>query len=174
MAVGSQQKVNQLAKDLSLKPKDLTDILAAAGIEAKTQKALEVFELDVIWEGLTKSHQITGIEDYIDGVTGIPSLRKKAAEAKPEVKPAKSAPAEKPEAKPAEKEEKKPEAKPAYKPAEKPAEKQNVARSAGERFESRMSAANEKSKQEKTEKKNTDSKSQKHEKKPKKLSKIFS
>ena len=32
MAVGSQYKVNQLAKDLSLKTKDLTDIMAAAGL----------------------------------------------------------------------------------------------------------------------------------------------
>ena len=181
MAVGSQYKVNQLAKDLSLKTKELTDVMAAAGLDAKTQKALETFELDVIWETLTKSHQIVGIEDYIDGVTGIPSLRKKAAETKSETKPK----AEKPEvkseaksAKPAPKaEEKKPEAKPVEqkpevkpveekpveqkpevkaeenKPADKPAEKQNVARSAGERFESRMSAANEKSKQEKQEKK---------------------
>ncbi len=173
MAVSSQYKVNQLAKDLSLKPKELTDLMAAAGLDAKTQKALETFELDVIWETLTQSHQIVGIEDYIDGVTGIPSLRKNAAETKPE---AKAKPAEKPaqksekpaakaedkSAKPAEKTEKKPEKKaeakpaekkPEAKPAEKPAEKQNVARSAGERFESRMSAANEKSKQEKPEKK---------------------
>ena len=177
MAVGSQYKVNQLAKDLSLKTKELTDVMAAAGLDAKTQKALETFELDVIWETLTKSHQIVGIEDYIDGVTGIPSLRKKAAETKTEAKPkaekpevkaeAKSAKPEKkaeekkPEAKPAEQkpapkpEEKKPEVKAEeQKPAEvKPQEKQNIARSAGERFESRMSASSEKSKQEKQEKK---------------------
>ena len=174
MAVSSQYKVNQLAKDLSLKTKDLTDIMAAAGFEVKTQKALEPFELDVIWEVLTTSNQIVGIEDYIDGVTGIPSLRKKAAETKPaekakaekpaETKAPKSAekkPEKKAEAQPAPKaevnkpeekkaEEKKPEQK---KPEQKSQEKQNVARSAGERFESRMSAANEKSKQEKTEKK---------------------
>ena len=174
MAVSSQYKVNQLAKDLSLKTKDLTDIMAAAGFEVKTQKALEPFELDVIWEVLTTSNQIVGIEDYIDGVTGIPSLRKKAAETKPaekakaekpaetkapksaekkpekkaETQPAPKAEVKKPEEKKAE--EKKPEEK---KPEQKSQEKQNVARSAGERFESRMSAANEKSKQEKTEKK---------------------
>ncbi len=181
MAVGSQYKVNQLAKDLSIKAKDLTDLMAAQGLDAKTQKALDNFELDVIWEALTKAHQIVGIEDYIDGVTGIPSLRKKAAETKPEAKakaekpagqpqaksekPAPKAEEKKPEAKPEVKAEgKKPEApkqekkaeekKPEQKPEEKkPQEKQNVARSAGERFESRMSAANEKSKQEKTEKK---------------------
>ena len=161
MAVGSQYKVNQLAKDLALKTKDLTDVMAAAGLDAKTQKALDSFELDVIWEYLTRSNQIVGIEDYIDGVTGIPSLRKKAAETKPEVKAKVEKPNEKSEAKPAnaqKKPEQKPEAKaeekkPEQKPEQKSAEKQNVARSAGERFESRMSAANEKSKQEKTEKK---------------------
>ncbi len=169
MAVGSQYKVNQLAKDLALKTKDLTDVMTAAGLDAKTQKALDSFELDVIWEYLTRSNQISGIEDYIDGVTGIPSLRKKAAETKPEAKAKAGKPAEKSEAKPAnlqkkpeekpevKAEEKKPEVKPEVKPEQmseaKSAEKQNVARSAGERFESRMSAANEKSKQEKQEKK---------------------
>ena len=167
MAVGSQYKVNQLAKDLAIKTKDLTDVMAAAGLDAKTQKALDSFELDVIWEHLTKSNQISGIEDYIDGVTGIPSLRKKAAETKPEAKAkaekseakpanAQKKPAEKPEQKPEVKaEEKKPEAPRQENKAEekKPQEKQNGTRSAGERFESRMSAANEKSKQEKTEKK---------------------
>ena len=99
MAVSSQYKVNQLAKDLAIKTKDLTDLMAAAGLEVKTQKTLEPFELDVIWEVLTTSNQIVGIEDYIDGVTGIPSLRKKAAETKPEQKAKAEKPAEKPQAK---------------------------------------------------------------------------
>ncbi|MGM9643389.1 MAG: translation initiation factor IF-2 [Eubacteriales bacterium] len=156
MAVGSQYKVNQLAKDLSLKPKELTDILAAAGLEVKTQKVLDPFELDVIWETLTTLNQIVGIEDYIDGVTGIPSMRKKAAEAKPVAPKSETKPEEgkKPEDDKKAAEDKKPEQKPEQKkPAQKPAEKQNVARSAGERFESRMSASSEKSKQEKQEKK---------------------
>ena len=150
MAVGSQYKVNQLAKDLALKPKDITDIMAAAGLEVKTQKILEPFELDVIWEMLTASNQIVGIEDYIDGVTGIPSSRKKAQETKPAAEKTAKAPEKKPEQKPETKPEQKSEQKPEQK---KPQEKQNVARSAGERFESRMSASSEKSKQEKTEKK---------------------
>ena len=162
MAVGSQYKVNQLAKDLALKPKDITDIMAAAGLEVKTQKILEPFELDVIWEMLTASNQIVGIEDYIDGVTGIPSSRKKAQETKPAAEKTAKAPEKKPEQKPETKPEQKSEQKPEQKPEQKseqkpeqkkPQEKQNVARSAGERFESRMSASSEKSKQEKTEKK---------------------
>ncbi len=154
MAVSSQYKVNQLAKDLSLKPRELADIMATVGLDVRAQRALETHELDVIWETLTTMNQITGIEDYIDGVTGIPSLRKKPAETKPA--PEKSAPAEeqkpakaekKPEPKPDR--EKAPEKEPQEKRAEaKPAEKQNVARTAGERFEQRMSASTEK-KQEK-------------------------
>ncbi len=160
MAVVTQYKVNQLAKDLSLKPKELGDIMATVGLDVRSQRVLETHELDVIWETLTTMNQITGIEDYIDGVTGIPSMRKKPAEPKPATeKPKAEKPAEKEEAKPAKAQEKKPETKkeepkPEEKKAEaKPAEKQNIARTAGERFESRMSAANEKSKQEKAEKK---------------------
>ncbi len=167
MAVGSQYKVNQLAKDLSLKPRELADIMATVGLDVRTQRTLEVHELDVIWETLTTLNQIVGIEDYIDGVTGIPSMRKKPAETKPATEKAapkeeaksEKAPEKKPEVKPAET---KPEEKPAEKKAEakpedkkpeaKPAEKQNIARSAGERFEQRMSASSEK-KHEKTEKK---------------------
>ncbi len=161
MAVSSQFKVNQLAKDLQMKSKDLIDLLTAAGIEAKTQKSLETFELDVMWEALTQAHQIVGIEDYIDGVTSIPSLRKKASSAPVAEKPASAPTAEekKEESAPAlVVEEKKEESAPApaepskpvaQTPAAAPREKQNVARSAGERFESRMSASTERSRQEK-------------------------
>ncbi len=159
MAVVTQYKVNQLAKDLSLKPKELGDIMATVGLDVRSQRVLETHELDVIWETLTTMNQITGIEDYIDGVTGIPSMRKKPAEPKPATeKPKAEKPAEKEEAKPAKAQEKKPETKkedpkPEEKKAEaKPAEKQNIARTAGERFEQRMSASSEK-KHEKTEKK---------------------
>ena len=58
MAAVAQVKVNQLAKDLGLKAKEVTDIFAEAGIEVKTQKALEPFELDLILEKLTRDNQI--------------------------------------------------------------------------------------------------------------------
>ncbi len=73
MANNPQFKVNQIAKDLNLKSKDIIDIFSAKGIEVKTQKTLEPKEFDILWEALTRSNQITNIEDYIDGITYIPS-----------------------------------------------------------------------------------------------------
>ena len=83
MAVNPQFKVNKLAKDLGVKGKDLTDILSAKGFEVKSQATLEPAAFDVLFETLTKENQITGIEDYLDGVTYIPSKPKPKAEAKP-------------------------------------------------------------------------------------------
>ena len=78
MAINPQFKVNQIAKDLGVKSKTLTDILAEEGVEnVKTQRTLTPREFDVLFENLTRENQITNIEDYLDGVTVIPS--KKAA-----------------------------------------------------------------------------------------------
>ena len=90
MAVKPQIKANQLAKDLNLKSKDIVDIMAGKGIELKTQKSLEPHEFNVLFDALTSAHQIEGIDDYIDGVTFIPSKLEKV-EKKPEVQ--ESAPA---------------------------------------------------------------------------------
>ena len=79
-------KVNQLSRDLTMKTKDIAEILAGEGIEYKTQRALEPNEFDVLFDKLTRDNQIKGIEDYLDGVTYIPS--KKATEPKAEKKPA--------------------------------------------------------------------------------------
>ena len=129
MAINSQYKVNKMAKDLGLKSKELSDILAASGKEVKTQRSLEPIEFDILFETLTRSHQISNIEDYLDGVTKIPSKAApkaepaketvQVAEAKPEQKPA---PAPKAEAKPAEKPAPAPkaEAKPEVKPTPAP------------------------------------------------------
>ena len=81
-------KVNQFAKDLNLKTKDLVSVLERKGITAQTQKPLDPAEFDVLFETLTKENQITNIEDYLDGVTYIPSKKKattveKAAEQQP-------------------------------------------------------------------------------------------
>ena len=172
MAATAQVKVNQLAKDLGLKTKDITDVFAEAGIEVKTQKALEPFELDLLLEKLTRANQVENIEDYIDGVTYIPSTKPAAKKPSAEEKPA---PAEKPAPKqdkvPAAPAAKAPEAEPA-KPAaaaqpaapakqEKPAEAKkpqktvtgggqvNPARSAGERFEDRLKKAEQANAQQK-------------------------
>ncbi len=104
MAVNPQFKINQVAKDLGKKSKDIVDILADKGFDVKnTQKTLEAGEFDVLFDTLTKANQITAIEDYLDGITYIPSKIKKEVpvaakpeETKPEV--AAEVPEKKPEA----------------------------------------------------------------------------
>ena len=86
MAVKLQIKTTQLAKDLELKNKDITDIMSEKGFDAKGQKALSAHEFDVIFDTITKRNQISGIDDYIDGVTYIPSKLNKTPAKKAEAK----------------------------------------------------------------------------------------
>ena len=79
MAQLAQYKVNQFAKDLNLKSKDIIDILESKKITVKSQATLEEAQFEVLFEALTSSNQITGIEDYIDGITYIPSAPKATA-----------------------------------------------------------------------------------------------
>ena len=81
MASNPQFKVNQLAKDLGIKSKDIVDTLAEKGITAKTQGALEGREFDILMETLTKQNQIKDIDSYIFGDTYIPSKLQAAKEA---------------------------------------------------------------------------------------------
>ncbi len=98
-----------------MKSKDVMSVLEEKGISAKTQKPLDPSEFDFLFDALTKNNQITNIEDYLDGVTYIPSS-KKAAKPKPEpvAEPAPEEKKEEPkvEAKPEPKVESKVEAKP--------------------------------------------------------------
>ena len=73
MAVTPQIKANQLAKDLNIKSKDMVDIMSSRGLELKAQKALEPAEFAVLFDAITSMHQVEGIDDYIDGLTFIPS-----------------------------------------------------------------------------------------------------
>ena len=80
--INQQFKITKFAKDLGMKSKDLVELLAQNGIEAKTtQKALEPLEFDILFESLTQAHQITDIGSYLDGVTYIPSKPKKVEKA---------------------------------------------------------------------------------------------
>ena len=81
MAANPQFKVNQIAKDLGLKSKDIVDALAEKGITAKTQGALEGREFDILFDSLTKKNQIKDIDSYIFGDTYIPSKLAAAREA---------------------------------------------------------------------------------------------
>ncbi len=114
MAVKPQFKANQLAKDMNIKSREIVDLMAGKGIELKTQKTLDPHEFNVLFDALTTSYQIEGIDDYIDGVTYIPSkLEKPALKAEPEAK------SESTETKPEEKKEQKSEVKAAEKREEK-------------------------------------------------------
>ena len=80
-----QFKVNQLAKDLDMKGKDLISVLTDKGFDVKAQSSLEALEFGVLMDTLTKQNQIENIDDYIDGITYIESKKKKP-EAKEEQK----------------------------------------------------------------------------------------
>lgn len=78
-------KITQLAKDLGIKSKEITELMTARGMECKTtQKTLTAGEFDIVFEALTRAAQIKGIDDYLFGDTYIPT---KAPEKK--AKPAK-------------------------------------------------------------------------------------
>ena len=68
-------KVNQFSKDLAMKSKDIAELLASEGIEYKTQRALDSNEFAILFDKLTRDNQINGIEDYLDGITYIPSKK---------------------------------------------------------------------------------------------------
>ena len=94
MAVTPQIKANQLIKDLNIKSKDMSDIMAEKGLEFKAQKALEPIEFEAFFDAITSKYQIEGIDDYIDGVTFIPSKLEKKAK-KPDVEEKKEPESEK-------------------------------------------------------------------------------
>ena len=82
-------KVTQLAKDLGVKSKEITEIMSAHGLECKTtQKVLTPEEFGVVFEALTRAKQIKGIDDYLFGDTYIPT--KAPAKAEPAKKAAKA------------------------------------------------------------------------------------
>ena len=70
----AQYKVNQFAKDLNIKSKDIIETLEKKGISVKSQATLDATQFNVLFEALTLANQISGIEDYIDGITCIPSV----------------------------------------------------------------------------------------------------
>ena len=95
MAFNPQFKINQMAKDMGLKSKELTDLLADKGVgEVKSQKTLTEQEFNVLFQALTEANQVDNIYDYMDGKTCIPS---KIAAAKAAAKAAEKAAKEKAE-----------------------------------------------------------------------------
>ncbi|MBE6746176.1 MAG: translation initiation factor IF-2 [Ruminococcaceae bacterium] len=121
-------KIHELAKDFNINSKEVIEILTSNGFEEKkSMKTLENKELDVIFEVLTKKHEVSSFDEYFAAGASKKSEKEaapKAEEKKPEKEPAKKAEKkpepnqEKAEKKPAAKkeapkaEEKKPEKKP--------------------------------------------------------------
>ena len=68
MAQIQQYRISQLAKELRLKSKDITDILAAHGIGGKTSSAaLEPDEFGLVMDELSKKNQLESLDAYLDG-----------------------------------------------------------------------------------------------------------
>ncbi|MBR3862034.1 MAG: translation initiation factor IF-2 N-terminal domain-containing protein, partial [Clostridia bacterium] len=66
-------KVAQLAKDLGIKSKQITELMTAKGLECKTtQKSLDAKEFDIIFDALTREKQVADIDGYLFGDTYIP------------------------------------------------------------------------------------------------------
>ena len=79
-----QQKITQLSKDFNLQQKDVINAFKEMGIEKKTGAAIDVDELELFFDYMTKKKQIKNLEAYTKGETKI-SVAKAA-------KPAKEAP----------------------------------------------------------------------------------
>ena len=137
-----QFKVNQLAKDLGLKGKEITDLLGTKGFEVKSQATLEALEFGVLIDSLTKANQIENIDDYIDGVTYIPSKKRSEKAPKAEEKPAEVKEETKIEVKAETKEEKKPEVKSEVKAEVKTEKKPETKAAPAQKAENTKPAAN--------------------------------
>ncbi len=76
-----QLRINQLAKDFSVKSKDILDIFEAAGLEGKTHMAtLTPDEFSFLVWTLTENRQVANIDDYLDGIIKIKTKAQNAAD----------------------------------------------------------------------------------------------
>ena len=82
MAQAPMSRINQLAKDLDMKSKDLITLLEDNKISGKkTSTVLEKEEFNLFFDALTKKNQISDIDGYVHGKTSIPSVKKYKADA---------------------------------------------------------------------------------------------
>ena len=83
MAQNQQYRINQLAKELGIKGKDVITILAEHGIEGKSSSgALDPDEFGLVMDVLSKKKQITSLDSYLDGDVVIVTNGQKEAAAK--------------------------------------------------------------------------------------------
>ena len=75
-------RINQLAKDLGIKAKDIITKLEEEGLGTKkTMTLLEPDEFNMFFDALTKENQITDVDGYLHGKTKIPTVRPSKAAA---------------------------------------------------------------------------------------------
>ena len=127
-------KIKQLSEDLNIKGKDLQAKFKELGVEKTSSASVDAAEFELLMAALTKTHQISNIDDYLDGKVTIKSAEKpkpqntekpaekteeKAEEQKPQKaqKPAEKAEEQKPAA------ENKPQPKAEDRPQRKPEDK---------------------------------------------------
>lgn len=76
MAQAPMFRINQLAKDLDIKSRDIITKLEESGLEGKkTTGSLSADEFNVFFDTLTRENQISDIDGYLHGKTKIPSVR---------------------------------------------------------------------------------------------------
>ena len=82
MAQAPMFRINQLAKDLGIKAKDIITKLEEEGLGTKkTMTLLEPDEFNMFFDALTKENQITDVDGYLHGKTKIPTVRPSKAAA---------------------------------------------------------------------------------------------
>ena len=82
MAQAPMFRINQLAKDLDIKTKDIITKLEEEGLGTKkTMTLLEPDEFNMFFDAFTKENQITDIDGYLHGKTRIPTVRPSKAAA---------------------------------------------------------------------------------------------
>lgn len=78
MSSNTKYRVNNLAKDLDMKAKNLVDFCTKCGLEGKTATALvQPEEIALILDRLSTENQITDMTSYISGKTFVPGFEPK-------------------------------------------------------------------------------------------------
>ena len=128
MAQTPMSRINQLARDLDMKSKELITILEENDIKGKkTTTVLEHDEFSLFFDTITKNNQISDIDGYVHGKTAIPVVKneekkEEPVKAEPKKEEAKAEPKKEEPKVEVKKEEAKPEVKPEVKKEEPKAE----------------------------------------------------
>ena len=120
-------KINNLAKELNLKTKEITDVFAEMGIEKKPTGTLDVDDFELLMHRMTSTHQIKDLAAYEEGRTKITAAAKASDKAEAPVAEAPKA-EEKKSAAPAPAQKTAPKAPAAQAPAARPQERRDERR----------------------------------------------